>query len=322
MGSITTMPSDIRRLERRARAFAAQFRAFTATTPGLCLKCFYAFVADLDSAAYEHLSAKCPEFFDALMGFVSTDYGPNDWDSRVAISVDMLVYHSTQCPNCAASDTAGLALSTEEPPFDTFFDRCCRTLARCLAPPVNPNVNSRQSKIQKKPFRPGSWPSRPEQLFPLGAEQTVGHLIQLSSLMYTGPIVLLTAMLLRYRKPVFEEIVHPRHDHLILRRIEPALGEAAKLATDALTAFHGNANSTPTSASDRIVVKAMARYNDFPRLLHVITSGVDFEGHDLALFAFRYEARLYRAVVSVVEKLHNPGAWDVYLPNVAIALYS
>ncbi|KZV94758.1 hypothetical protein EXIGLDRAFT_834735 [Exidia glandulosa HHB12029] len=313
------MPSDFRRLDRQARAFAAQFRAFTPAAPALCLNCFYAFYGSLDSAAYDHLSTKCTDFLDALMGFVATDYALNDRDRRMAVSVDMMLYQGRECPKCSTAEVTGLGLSTQEPPFDTFFDFCCRTLATCLAPPMN---ESRHSKIQKKPFRRGSWPSTPEQLFPRGAEQTVGHLVQLSSVMYSGPIVLLTAMLLRYRKPVFEQILHPRHNYLLLRRVEPALAEAARVAADALAAFHGNASSRPTSASDRVVVKAIARFDDFPRLLHVILSGVDHEGHDLDRFAFRYEARLYRAVVSVVEKLHNPGAWEVNLPNVAISLYS
>ncbi|KZV82577.1 hypothetical protein EXIGLDRAFT_778413 [Exidia glandulosa HHB12029] len=327
-----TMPGDISRLERDACTFAAQFRAFTATTPSLCHHCFYAFAGGLDSSAHGYLSTKCPQFLDAVMGFVVSDFCASDWERRKAMSTELLVFQTLSCPTCSPLGIrdlmhADFMIRSNEIPFDTLFDLCCRLLTRCLVPPSRRqrNTPTSPSKIPKKPFRSGSWPSTFEQLFPRGVEQTVSHFVQLTCVIQSGPIALLAAMLQRCRQPVFEEIMHPRHNCLLLRRVIAALGEAAELASAALSAHNqstGSPNASRTPTSDRAVLKEIAKYDDFAVLLRAISSGVDYEVHDLDRFAFCYEARLYRSVVSVLEKLYNPFAWDYDLPNVAIFLYS
>ncbi|KZV94773.1 hypothetical protein EXIGLDRAFT_766798 [Exidia glandulosa HHB12029] len=320
------MPSDITRLESSARAFAPQFRAFTAADPSLCLKCFYDFEASIAPTAYEALGARCPEFYDALMHFVATDRAL-DLDIRVSISADLIIYASTRCLQCRALAGRYLMFSgTEETPFDTLFDLVCHILMRVLIPPPSTDDATLYRMVYKKLFRQGSWPSTPAQLLPRGAEQTIGRLVHLASIMQSAPIVLLTSMLQRYRKPVFEEILNEKHNSLLLRRVAGALGEAAKLASAALSAHFRNTGSSsassPTPASDVAVVKAMEKYIAFPRLLNIIFHGIDSESHDLARFAYRYEATLYRAVIAVLANLAYPAAWDPELPNIAVYLYS
>ncbi|KZV94772.1 hypothetical protein EXIGLDRAFT_834745 [Exidia glandulosa HHB12029] len=319
------MPSDYKKLERYARTFATQFRAFNPASPVLCLKCFYAFAAELDSAACEHLGAKCPEFYDALVHFVTIDH-PLDYDGRIAISMRLLLCQgATTCTLCSALPVRSLPIRSDETPFNTLFDICCQLLSRGLIPYFDGNTSVMSTKIYRKPFRRGAWPSTPEQLLPHGPEETVGQLVRMSSVMHSGPVVLLAAMLQRYRKPVLEEILNPKHDNLLLRRVEGALEEASELASAALRAHNSRADLSslsPTPASDTAVVKALERHIVFPQLLHVISFGVDFDSHDLGRFAFRYEARLYRTILSVLAHFHSPTAWVYGLPAVAMSLYS
>ncbi|KZV87219.1 hypothetical protein EXIGLDRAFT_752363 [Exidia glandulosa HHB12029] len=311
------MPSDVKKLEPLARDFASHFRSFNPQGPSLCLRCFGAF--ELSAEAHEHLGVKVPEFYDALMRFVISDHTLVR-NERVEISVALLLYQTTQCPRCSVLEQQPIAINIGETPFDTLYDHCCQILATYLSMPY--------WHTQKKLFRSGRWPSSPAALLPMGVERTVAGLVRLASVSYSGPVALFGAILQRYRQPVFEAIVKPGHESLLLQRIIGAFQQAGKRAAKALAAHnvsigaYGSSASPSEEGDTAILPMLVGRYHGFTYLLRVIFCGVDHAVHDFFRFASGYEVDLYRAITSVLVNFADPKAWDPYLLDVVLALYA
>ncbi|KZV92046.1 hypothetical protein EXIGLDRAFT_769335 [Exidia glandulosa HHB12029] len=318
----TTPARDYKQLEARARGFAAQLRPASAPEqPIICPGCFTAFAAELDPAAHKYLSAKCPDFYDTLLRFIVSE-PVLDWDQRADHSVRILTHQFTACPRCSTlvDGYINIVIPRDLPPFDKVYNIACIVVAACLVPPGEEKL-----RTQKKPFRSGYWPSSPDRILPLGADLTVERLVH-SATLYRGAVLLLTAMLQRYRPRVFEEILNPKHEFLLLRRVIHMLERAGECASAALDEYrrsrNRSSNSAATRMSDIAVVEALQPYKAYPYLLNIITYGIDCDGHDLPRFVFRYEAPVFRAIVSVLDHLSDITAWEPRLPDVAIAIYS
>ncbi|KZV98317.1 hypothetical protein EXIGLDRAFT_763623 [Exidia glandulosa HHB12029] len=311
-------------LERQARAFAAQIQPLLDYDHAFCPACFVAFAKQIDFAAHEHLGAKCPEFYDALMVFVTTE-PILDRELRITQSTYLLTHEVMLCPTCSSQmtpdDRINLVVPTDQFTYDRMYNNCCNVLASCLAA-VDPSTCYLPKRIQKRPFKAGHWPSTPDQLFPLGPERTIDHLVH--SAQHRGPANLLSAMLQRHRPRVFEEITKPKNHAFLLRVTIDAFEAAARLAATTLSTYNQSMDrpsAAPTPASDEAVIKAVKRYDPFTTLLAIILAGVDSQPRELARFAFRYEDGLYRAIVSVLTHLSDVEEWHPALLEVAIALY-
>ncbi|KZV98315.1 hypothetical protein EXIGLDRAFT_832250 [Exidia glandulosa HHB12029] len=311
-------------LEHQARAFAAQIRPLVDDDHAFCPTCFMAFAEQLDFAAREHLGMKCPEFYDTLMAFVTTEH-ILDMDLRIAQSTYLLSHQIMKCVKCSAQPTSNDEINyfipVDDMPFDKIYNTCCYILASCLAPP-DPSTGQLPKRIQKWPFKAGHWPSTPDQLFPLGPERTIDHLVH--SAYHRGAVNLLSAMLQRHRPRVFEEITKVENNDFLLRATIRGFEAAARLAAATLSTHNesiGRPSAAPTPASDEAVVEALEIYDPFTTLLVTILAGVDSQPHELARFAFCYDHVLYRAVVSVLAHVSDAEKCNPPLAKVAIALY-
>ncbi|KZV82561.1 hypothetical protein EXIGLDRAFT_729522, partial [Exidia glandulosa HHB12029] len=104
--------------------------------PWPCNICFPAFAASLDDAAHEHLSAKCPEFYDSIMT-IALHEPVLDGKQRMTLSATILAFQALGCRNCAGrpGEYVDIYASKENPAFDEVYNDCCITIAACLVPP-------------------------------------------------------------------------------------------------------------------------------------------------------------------------------------------
>ncbi|EJD37159.1 hypothetical protein AURDEDRAFT_116924 [Auricularia subglabra TFB-10046 SS5] len=261
--------------------------------PTLCPICFIVFYFNLkdDRKLTLALQKKQHAFWDALMAFVSADWTAHD-DAPVAALLHRIYL---RCRRCVPRQPGQAKADLPESLFDSVYGVACQFLG---------NLLSTCLLVSRKGFseRNGRWPTSADQLFPYGADKTVGALA--ARLGTNADAAHVLNMLTFIHRPLVGPVL--LQDQARVQVMASVISHLDACVSASAAELRAIPAPVPPSVRDAVVRSHLGRCPGFLLMLFTLAFGPGADADERDTLFAGYHAQVFKALDSVLSQLEGP----------------